>query len=131
MAFESPHAVILDDGELDDVRLILVELGIPYVVADYQNAFFFVRPAFAYSSLDDRAYGTGEADATWSVIDIELNLGGEVRLAERFGLTFQHGIRFTSTSLPDEIVEEGGEDSFTDFGTIGENVTEAGVWFTF
>jgi hypothetical protein len=31
MAFESPHAVILDEGELDDVRLLLVELGIPYV----------------------------------------------------------------------------------------------------
>ena len=30
MAFECPHAVILDDGELDDVRLMLVELGVPY-----------------------------------------------------------------------------------------------------
>jgi hypothetical protein len=30
MAFECPHAVILDDGELDDVRLMLAELGVPY-----------------------------------------------------------------------------------------------------
>jgi len=30
MAFECPHAVILDEGELDDVRLMLAELGVPY-----------------------------------------------------------------------------------------------------
>jgi len=30
MAFECPHAVILDDGELDDVRVMLAELGVPY-----------------------------------------------------------------------------------------------------
>jgi hypothetical protein len=30
MAFECPHAVILDDGELDDVRLMLAELGVPF-----------------------------------------------------------------------------------------------------
>jgi hypothetical protein len=30
MALECPHALILDDGELDDVRLMLLELGVPY-----------------------------------------------------------------------------------------------------
>jgi hypothetical protein len=30
MAFECPHAVILDDGELDDIRLMLADLGVPY-----------------------------------------------------------------------------------------------------
>ncbi|MDH5306671.1 MAG: PilZ domain-containing protein, partial [Myxococcales bacterium] len=31
MAFESPHAVILDDGELTDVRSMLTDLGVPFV----------------------------------------------------------------------------------------------------
>ena len=110
---------------------LFVEAGVTYVLYDYDNSFFFVRPSLAYSSLDDRVYGTGSADATWTVIDFKVNLGAEVRLAERFGLTFQHGLRYTSTSLPDEILSPGDEDSFTDFSTFGENVTEAGVWFTF
>jgi hypothetical protein len=116
---------------------LFLEAGVSYIVFDYDDAYFFVRPAVAFSSLDDRVYGTGAAadvagaDATWTVIDLKLNLGAEVRLAERFGLTFQHGLMFTTTSLPDEIVPDGGEDSYTDFSTFGENVTEAGVWFTF
>ena len=110
---------------------LFLEAGVSYIVFDYDDSYFFVRPAVAFSSLDDRVYGTGSEDATWSVIDLKLNLGAEVRLAERFGLTFQHGLMFTTTSLPDEIVPEGGEDSLTDFSTFGENVTEAGVWFTF
>jgi hypothetical protein len=110
---------------------MFLELGVSYILFDYDSSYFFVRPALGYASLDDRVYGTGTADATWTRLDFELNLGAEVRLAERFGLTFQHGLRFTSTSLPDEIVGDGEEDSYTDFSTFGENVTEAGVWFTF
>jgi hypothetical protein len=58
------------------------------------------------------------------------NLGAEVRLAHHFGLTFQHGVSFVNTSIPDEVAA-GGEDSLSDLMTTGENVTEAGVWFTF
>jgi hypothetical protein len=119
-----------DLGE-ESASSLFLEVGVSYILYDYNDSYFFVRPALAYASLDDRVYGTGQADATWTVLDLKLNLGAEVRLAERFGLTFQHGLVFSSTSLPDEIVEEGGEDSFTDFSTFGENVTEAGVWFTF
>ena len=102
-----------------------LELGVPYVLYDYDSSFFFVRPSLSYASLDDRVYGSGELDETWSVLSIRLNLGAEVRLAERFGLTFQHGLGLTSTSPP------GDGDSLSDFSTFGENATEAGVWFTF
>lgn len=125
LGFES-----VDQGA-ESASSLFLEAGLTYVLYDYDSSFFFVRPAIAYSSLDDRVYGTGAADATWSVLELQLNLGAEVRLAERFGLTFQHGLAFTSTSLPDEILSDGDEDSFTDFSTFGENVTEAGVWFTF
>lgn len=107
------------------------EGGATVVLYDYESSFFFVRPAVGYQSLDNRIYGTGTSDAKWSVLTIGLNLGAEVRLAERFGLTFQHGLRYSSTSVPDEVQADVGADKFTDFSTFGENVTEAGVWFTF
>jgi hypothetical protein len=101
------------------------EFGLPYVLYDYNDSFFFVRPAVTYASLDDRVYGSGSVDDTWTSFDVMLNLGAEIRLAERFGLTFQHGLGFNSMSPP------GNGDSLTNFGTFGQNVTEAGVWFTF
>lgn len=113
-----------DDLGGESATSLWLEVGVPYVLFDYDSSFFFVRPALTYASLDDRVYGSGEIDDTWSVLTGSLNLGAEVRLAERFGLTFQHGLRFTNVSPP-----EG--DSLTDFGTLGQNVTEAGVWFTF
>jgi hypothetical protein len=125
LGFES-----IDQGE-ESASSFFAEVGGAYVLVDYGNAFFFVRPAVKYSKLDDRVYGTGTTDAAWSQIDISANLGAEVRLAERFGLTFQHGLRYSSLSVPDEVQEDVGTDSFTDFFTFGENVTEAGVWFTF
>lgn len=114
----------LDLGDESSSSLWL-EFGVPYVVFDYEDSFFFVRPAVTYSSLDDRIYGSGELDETWTILDFSLNLGAEVRLADRFGLTFQHGLVMTTVD------PAGGGDSLTDFGTFGENVTEAGVWFTF
>ena len=101
------------------------EFGVPYVLFDYESSFFFVRPSFSYASLDDRVYGSGTLDDTWSVTSFRLNLGAEVRLAERFGLTFQHGLGITSTS------PAGDGESTSDFSTFGQNATEAGVWFTF
>jgi len=117
----------LDSTDLGDesASSVFFEGGVTYVVKDYEDAFFFVRPAVAYKSLDDRVYGSGSLDETWTVLELQLNLGGEVRLADRFGLTFQHGLAMTSTDAP------GDGDAMTDFGTRGENVTMAGVWFTF
>lgn len=114
-----------DDLGDESASSLFFEGGLTYVVKDYQDAFFFVRPAIAYQSLDDRVFGSGALDETWTVLEFQLNLGGEVRLAERFGLTFQHGLAITSTDAP------GDGDKMTDFGTRGENVTQAGVWFTF
>jgi len=117
----------LESTDLGDesASSLFFEGGVTYVVKDYEDAFFFVRPAIAYKSLDDRVYGSGTLDDTWTVLELQLNLGGEVRLADRFGLTFQHGLALTSTDAP------GDGDKLTDFGTRGENVTMAGVWFTF
>lgn len=106
------------------------EAGLTYVVKDYEQAFFFVRPALGFASLDNRVYGSGPSDEKWTKMRLGANLGAEVRLAHHFGLTFQHGLAFVNTSVPDEVAA-GGEDSFSDLMTTGENITEAGVWFTF
>ena len=116
---------VMFEGDTESATSFWIEGGVPFVLYDYQDSFFFVRPAVQFASLDDRRYGSGTVDDTWSVFSVELNLGAEVRLAERFSLLFQHGLRYTNSSPP------GDGDSVSDFRTFGENVTEAGVYFTF
>lgn len=131
MAIDAGFGFDSSDLGPDNANSYFFEFGLWHVVYDYGPTYFFLRPAVAYSVLDDRIFGEDLTEEDWKVLDLELNLGAEVRFADHFGVTFQHGFRYTRTSLPDEIVPEGGEDSFTDFHTLGENVTEAGVWFTF
>jgi len=123
LGFEAKDVMWEDDTA--SATSFWVEAGVPFVLYDYGDSFFFVRPAIQYASLDDRVYGGGTVDDTWSVFTVALNLGAEVRLAERFGLTFQHGLKYTNSSPP------GDGDSVSEFRTLGENVTEAGVFFTF
>ncbi len=100
------------------------DLGFPYILRDFGDTFFFLRPAMTLGIIDDRNLG-GTLDDTWTEFDAALYLGGEVDFSEHFGVTFQQGFGLTSMSPP------GDGDSTTDFGTVGQNVTEAGVWFTF
>ncbi len=110
------------------------DLGMPYILRDYGNAFFFLRPALTLGILDNRDAGLIDypvmadgvaVDDTWTQFTGALYLGGEVEFNDHLGVTFQHGFGIVSMSPP------GNGDSMTDFGTVGENVTEAGVWFTF
>jgi len=117
---------------------LFLEGGATVVLFDADAAFFFVRPAGGYQSRDDRLFGKrygslGEDDAQWSVFYVKVNLGAEVRLAQRFGLTFQYGVEYRYVSVPDHerIRAWVGTDAITEYRSFGENVTEAGVWFTF
>ncbi len=111
------------------------DLGMPYILNDFGNAFFFVRPALTLGILDNRDSGLiadpvldadlNAVDDTWTEFDAALYLGGEVEINDHLGVTFQQGFGLTSMSPP------GDGDSTTNFGTVGQNVTEAGVWFTF
>ncbi len=111
------------------------DLGAPYILNDYGNAFFFLRPAVTLGILDNRDMGLignpvldadmNAVDDTWTQFTAALYLGGEVEFNDHLGVTFQQGFGLVSMSPP------GDGDSTTDFGTVGQNVTEAGVWFTF
>jgi hypothetical protein len=63
MAFECPHAVILDDGELDDIRLMLAELGVPYAdAAPTGRKLERAVPLLISTPARARAHFTGEND---------------------------------------------------------------------
>ena len=112
--------VPVDGGETESITNFFVEGGFTYVVYDRDDSFFFVRPAIAFASFDDLSPNGLE-----NRIRGELNLGAEVRLADHFGLTFEHGLIVQSDS------PQGDGDSMTTVRTFGENVTRAGVWYNF
>lgn len=117
LGFESMD--VPSEGDTETASNFFVEGGVTYVLYDYMDSFFFLRPALMYASYDELT------SAIESSFRVALNLGAEVRLAERFGLTFQHGLAFQSDS------PQGDGDSMTTITTFGQNVTQAGVWFTF
>jgi hypothetical protein len=118
LGFESMD--VMAEGGTETATNFFVEGGLSYVVFDYMDSFFFVRPAIMYASFDEM-----DPMGLDSRLRVEANLGAEVRLAERFGLTFQHGLAYQSDS------PQGDGDSLTTIHTFGENVTQAAVWFTF
>ncbi len=119
LGFESMDVTVPDAADTETATNFFVEGGVTYVMYDYMDSFFFVRPALMFASYDELS---GPIESSFRVA---LNLGAEVRLAERFGLTFQHGLAFQSDS------PQGDGDSMTTITTFGQNVTQAGVWFTF
>jgi hypothetical protein len=120
LGFEASDVVVSEAGDTDTATDFFVEGGATYILYDYIDSYFYVRPAIAFASYDDLSPTVLE-----SRIRGELNLGAEVRLADHFGLTFEHGIAFQSDS------PQGDGDDLTTIETLGQNATTAGVWFTF
>lgn len=113
-------------GETTNTMSFWIDLGVPYKVVDFERAHFFVRPGALIALLDDRAYGSGGLDETWTVINFNLGLGAEVFLTDQFSVDAMHGFIVRYTSPPDDI-----GDSTTDFGTFGASITEVGFHFYF
>ena len=120
LGFQSTDVEVEGATDTETATNFFVEGGVSYVVYDYMDSFFFVRPAVFFASYDDLAPIGLE-----STFRGELNLGAEVRLAKSFGVTFEHGLAIQSDS------PQGDGDSRTTIRTLGQNVTQAGVWFTF
>jgi len=107
------------------------EGGVPIKLYDVDNAHFFFRPSVVLGLLDDRKYGTGSADAKWTSIDFVLSLGGELFFGDHFSVEATHGVAINTTSVPDEVKEDVGADSFTTISTFGNNLTTIGFHFYF
>jgi hypothetical protein len=102
------------------------EVGVPIKVWDHERAHFFVRPGALIGILDDREFGTGALDKTWTQVTGQLALGAEVFLTDNFSLDANHGFNLIYTSPPDEV----GDATF-DVKTFGGSLTNVGFRFYF
>ena len=128
---EKPDADPETQGKTVTTFSYWFEGGLPFKLYDTDNAHFYAKPSFIFGMLDDRDYGTGTSDAKWTSLDLVLSLGAEVFFGEHFSLDATHGVKFNVTSVPDEVKQQVGADSFTSFSTFGENLTTIGFHFYF
>lgn len=126
VGFESVDAFDSGTSAIESGTSFAVEGAVTIVVKDFGNSFFFVKPSVNFTTLSDLIYGSGDSTVDdWTAFTGAVGIGGEVTINERFGLSFEHGIGFTSMSPP------GDGDSLNSFGTFGANATEAAVHFRF
>jgi len=134
LGFESSEVPDADpdtDTETVNSLSFWFEAGVPIKLYDVDNAHFFFRPSVVLGLLDDRAYGTGSADAKWTSLDFVLSLGGELFFGDHFSVEATHGMKVNMTSVPDEVKNDVGADSFTSVSTFGNNLTTIGFHFYF
>jgi len=130
------NAVVVEDpvteeSDTQNTMNFWLEAGVPFKLYDVDNAHFYARPAILMGLLDDRDYGTGSADAKWTSIDLILSLGAELFFGEHFSVEATHGLKVNMTSVPDDVQDSVGTDSFTSFETFGNNLTTIGFHFYF
>jgi len=134
------HEVVVEDPETEEASTestmnFWMEAGVPFKLYDVDNAHFYARPAVLMGLLDDRdpgnPYGTGRSDAKWTSIDLIVSLGAELFFGEHFSVEATHGVKVNLTSVPDDVKDSVGTDSFTSFETFGNNLTTIGFHFYF
>jgi hypothetical protein len=104
-----------------------LETALPIQVFQGDRSHFYVRPGVIFGSLDDRDFGTGELDETWSEIQIYTTLGAEVFFGDNFSVEAAHGVVLKIVSPPDQVTSS----SLTSFDTLGRGLTEVGFRFYF
>jgi hypothetical protein len=102
------------------------EAGVPIKVWDHERAHFFIRPGVLIGVLDDREFGTGGIDETWTQVTGQLALGAEVFLTDNFSLDANHGFNLIYTTPPEDV----GDSTF-DVKTFGNSITNVGFRFYF
>lgn len=100
------------------------DVGIPYIVVGTERANLFVRVGATIGILDDRVYGSGTLDKTWTDVVASLAPGAEVFIGDNFSLEASHGIGFEFKSPP-----EG--DSLFNVKTFGNGISSLGFHFYF
>ena len=100
------------------------DVGIPYIVVGTERANFFVRVGALIGILDDRVYGSGTLDDTWTNVTASIAPGAEVFFGDNFSLEASHGINFEFISPP-------VGDSRMNINTFGSSTTDLGFHFYF
>lgn len=107
-----------------------IDIGVPISVANYENAFFFVRPGFIYDTQQDLLVDFGPPVVvdkydinSWA---IGLDLGVEWFINDRFSLQVGHGFGYSSTKadLP-------GAETSTGIQTRDLGISNVGFHFYF
>jgi opacity protein-like surface antigen len=111
-----------DEGET--VNGYAFDIGLPIVLGNYENAFFFVRPGFLYSSDEDAITGTPVTVATNTQYAIGADFGVEWFINDRFSLQVAHGIGYVNND------PENG-DSSSSIATRGLGISNVGFHFYF
>lgn len=108
-----------------------VDFGIPYVIWERDRANLFVRPGGMIAVLDDRVYGTGSLDETWTKFTVSITPGAEIFFGDNFSLEAGHGIAIDITSVPDAVGAPRGGESETEIRTFDASVTYLGFHYYF
>jgi hypothetical protein len=118
---------VIFEGSKESASSFWLDAGVPIVVLPTERANFFVRPGLQFASLDDRIYGTGDLDETWSRVRISLTPGAEIFFGNNFSLEAGHGIAIDMMTPPDQVSDE----TFTTIETFDASVTYLGFHFYF
>lgn len=91
-----------------------VDLGVPFVLGNYENAYFFIRPGFLYQDVENN----------FTQYAVGADFGVEWFINKRFSLQVAHGAAFSN------IDPETG-DSETSISTRGLGISNVGFHFYF
>ena len=106
------------------------DIGVPFVMASTEKAFFFVRPGFVYTAGDNVAdFGDPTTDGvinTPTTMGFALDLGVEYFFNDNFSVQVAHGLGFKSSD-PDI----QGADTSTSFATEDFGISNIGFHYYF
>ena len=102
-----------------------IEGGIPYTIYSADNANLYLRASGTLGILDDRVYGSGTLDKTWTTVRVTIGPAAEVFFGDHFSLQAAHGIAIDFVSPPDPA------ESLTSVSTLAGGVSELGFHFYF
>lgn len=119
------------NGSKEGATSFWVDFGVPYVIWERDRANFFIRPGAMIAVLDDRVYGTGTLDETWTQITFSLTPGAEIFFGDNFSLSAGHGIAVQMTSVPDAVGAPRGGETETEIRSFDASVTHIGFHYYF
>ncbi len=119
------------DGAKTSATSFWVDFGVPYIIWDRDRANFFIRPGAMIAVLDDRVYGTGNLDETWTKLTFSLTPGAEVFFGDHFSLSAGHGIAIDMLSVPDAVGAPRGGETETTIRSFDGSVSYFGFHYYF
>lgn len=103
------------------------DLGLPYVIANTDNALFFLRPGFGYSS-NGVDKGDGNAITMWNVA---ASLGVEYFFTPHFSAQVAHGVYYASENIKNNTGATNVDETNTSFASEAFGISNIGFHYYF